>query len=145
MGTRREVAGKDMVFKFDPAGGTNYYLIVCQLDGSITSTTAVIDTASKCGPGKLPGQLDNKANLQIVDVLDTDNGEISSDILFTLQQAKTIFTWTFGPLVPAAGDLTYSGSAFLSNWNLTAPLTDAVKTTCDLEITGTVTQTRTGS
>lgn len=145
MGTRRSISGNDILLQIDPAGGTNYILLVCLNSNSLESTTSVIDAGSKCGPNKLPGTLDNKANLEIIDVLDTSNGEISSDVLFTLQQAKTIVSWKHGKVVPAAGDVTYTGTGFIAGWNNNASKDAAVTTTCTLEITGNITQTRTGS
>jgi len=145
MGTRRPLNGNDIVLALDPAGGTNYTLLVCLESNSIASTTAVIDASSKCGPYKLPGITDNKVALALVDWVDTTNTELSSYDLFQLQQAKTTVGWKYGKVSPAAGDVTYTGVGFLANWNNVSAQNQAVKTTCDLEVQGTITATRTGS
>ncbi len=145
MGTRRPINGNDIVLAIDPLGGTSYTLIVCLESNSIASTTAVIDANSKCGPYKMPGVTDNKIALSIIDWLDTTNSELSSADLFDLQQAKTTVGWKYGKVTPVAGDETYTGTGFLANWNNTAALNTAVKTTADLEVQGTITRTRTGS
>jgi len=119
--------------------------LVCLNANTLESVTSVIDAGSKCGPNKLPGVIDNKATLEIIDVLDASNGEISSEVLFLLQQAKTIISFSYGPMVPAAGDVTYTGTGFLASWNNNATKNAPVITTCDLEIQGAITQTRTGS
>ncbi len=142
---RREISGNDILLKIDPLGGTNYVLLVCLNSNSIESTTSVIDAGSKCGPNKLPGVLDNKIQLEIIDVLDVASGEISSSELFLLQQAKTVFSWYYGPMTPVAEDVSYTGTGFLASWNNVAAKNTPVVTTCTLEIQGNITQTVTGS
>lgn len=145
MGQRRALNGNDIVLAVDPLGGTSYTLLVCLNSNSIESTTSVIDASSKCGPNKLAGITDNKISLEIIDYVDTTNSELSSADLFDLQQAKTTITWKYGKVVPAAGDNTYTGSGFFANWKNTANKNSPVTTTCDLEVQGTITKTRTGS
>jgi len=138
---RREISGNDILLKVDPLGGTNYVLLVCLNSNSLESTTSVIDAGSKCGPNKLPGVLDNKIQLEIIDVLDVASGEISSSELFTLQQNKTVFSWYYGPMTPVAEDVKYTGKGFLASWNNVAAKNTPVITTCTLEIQGNITQT----
>lgn len=145
MGARRPVNGNDYVLRVDPTGGTTYKYIICLNTNSIESTTAVIDAGSKCGPYKLPGITDSKIALEIVDWLDTTNSELSSADLFDMQQAKSTIGWAYGPAVPAAGDVLYTGVGFFANWKNTANKNSPVTTTCDLEVQGNITKTRTGS
>lgn len=145
MATRREISGNDIILKIDPLGGTNYVLLVCLNSNALESTTSVIDAGSKCGPNKLPGVLDNKAQLEIIDVLSLNSGEISSVELFTLQQNKTVFSWYYGPFTATTGDVKYTGKGFLGSWNNVAAKNTPVVTTCTLEIQGAITQTVTGS
>lgn len=142
---RREISGNDIILKIDPLGGTKYVLMVCLNANSLDSTTSVIDAGSKCGPNKLPGVLDNKIELEIIDVLDVASGEISSSELFTLQQNKTVFSWYYGPFTAVAEDVKYTGTGFLSSWKNSAAKNSPVTTTCTLEVQGNITQTVQGS
>ena len=143
--TDREVSGNDILLKVDPLGGTNYVLLVCLNSNSIESTTSVIDAGSKCGPNKLPGVLDNKIQLEIIDVLNVSSGKISSSELFGLQQNKTVISWYYGPMTPTTEDVSYTGKGFFASWNNVAAKNTPVTTTCTLEIQGNITQTVTGS
>ena len=145
MGIRREISGNDSLLSIDPLAGTNYTLLVCLNSNSLESTTSVIDAGSKCGPNKLAGTIDNKIALEVIDVLDTTNSELSSEALFELQQAKQIVSWKYGKVTPAAGDVTYTGTGFIASWKNNANKNSPVTTTCDLEIQGNIVKTRTGS
>ena len=145
MGIRREISGNDILLSIDPLAGTNYTLLVCLNSNSLESTTSVIDAGSKCGPNKLAGTIDNKIALEVIDVLDTTNSELSSEALFELQQAKQIVSWKYGKVTPAAGDVTYTGTGFIASWKNNANKNSPVTTTCDLEIQGNIVKTRTGS
>lgn len=141
----REISGNDIVLKVDPLGGTNYVLIVCLNQNSLASTTAVIDAGSKCGPSKLAGVIDNKIDFEIIDVLNVSSGKISSSELFTLQQAKTVIGWYYGPLTPVAEDVSYYGNGFIGEWKNAATKNTPVTTTATIEVTGSITQVTTGS
>ena len=145
MGARREISGNDILLFIDPAGGTNWDLIVCLTSNSIERTTNEIDAASKCGPNLLPGTQTIKVNFDFHDVLDTSNGEISEDALHLLWQAKTIISWKFGKTTPLAGDVTYTGTGFLGTLNTTAAQNSPVVTTSSIAVQGSITQVRTGS
>lgn len=145
MGVRREITGNDILLFIDPAGGTNWDLIVCLTSNSIERTTNEIDAASKCGPNTLPGNQSIKVNFDFHDVLDTNNGEISEDALHILWAAKTVISFKFGKTVPGAGDVTYTGKGFLGNLNMTAAQNSPVVVTSSIAVQGSITQTRTGS
>ncbi len=145
MGLRREISGNDILLFIDPAGGTNWDLIVCLTSNSLERTTNEIDAASKCGPNLLPGNQTIKVNFDFHDVLDTANGELSEGSLHPLWAAKTIVSWKFGKANPAAGDVTYTGTGFLGTLNTTAAQNAPVVTTSSIAVQGTISQTVTGS
>ncbi len=145
MGVRREISGNDLLLFIDPAGGTTWDLIVCLTSNSIERTTNEIDAASKCGPNLLPGTQSIKINFDFHDVLDTANGELSEEQLHVLWAAKTIISFKFGKAIPAAGDVTYTGTGFLGSLNMTAAQNSPVVVTSSIAVQGAITQTRTGS
>lgn len=145
MGARREISGNDLLLFIDPAGGTNFILIVCLNSNSIERTTNEIDAGSKCGPSLLPGVRTIKVNFEFIDVLDTTNMEVSESALHPLWQASTIISWKFGKVTPVAGDVTYTGVGFISSLSLTAAKNNPVTTTGTIAVQGDINQTVTGS
>lgn len=145
MGTRRPAQGSDIVLAIDPAAGTNYILIVCLTSNSLERTTAVIDAGSKCGPSLLPGVQTISLPFTFNDMFDTANGEISEEALHPLWASSQTITWKFGKLIPAAGDVTYTGAGYISDLKTTAALNQPVQTTGTVSVQGSITQTRTGS
>lgn len=145
MGLRREISGNDILLRIDPNGGTNFDLIVCLTSNSLERTTQVIDAGSKCGPSKLPGVQSIQVPFAFNDVFDTNSGEISEAALHTLWQAKTIVTFSYGVVTPAAGDVTYTGKGFISDLKKTDAQNAASSATGTLEVQGDITQVVTGS
>lgn len=145
MGIRRPASGNDYVLALDPAAGTNYTLLVCLLSNALERTSAEIDASSKCGPATLPGTQTIKIPFELQNMLDTANGEISEYNLHSLWENRTVVTWKFGKLIPAAGDETYTGSGYITQLNTTSAKDGVVTTSVVLSVTGNATQTRTGS
>lgn len=145
MGVRRTILGKDYVIAIDPANGTNYYLVVCLTSNSLERTSNEIDAGSKCGPATIPGSQTIKIPFEFQDVLDANNGEISEEVLHPLWQNKTPISWKFGRLIPDEGDVTYTGTGYITQLNTTSGNDALVTTTASLSVNGDITQTRTGS
>lgn len=145
MGLRRQISGIDVLLQIDPAGGTNFDLVVCLTSNGIERTTQVIDAASKCGPEKLPGVRSIQIPFAFNDVLDANNGEISESDLHDLWQNQTIITFKYGKITPGAGDVTYTGTGFISDLKSTAAQNAASASTCTIEVQGDLVQVKTGS
>lgn len=145
MGLRRQISGIDVLLQIDPLGGTNFDLVVCLTSNGLERTTSVIDAASKCGPEKLPGVSSIQVPFAFNDVLDANSGEISEEALHDLWQNKTIITFKYGKLTPAAGDVTYTGTGFISELKSSAAQNAAASTTATIEVQGDVTKVKTGS
>lgn len=145
MGIRRPANGNDYVLALDPAAGTNYTLIVCLLSNSLERTSSEIDASSKCGPATLAGTQTIKVPFEFQDILDTANGEISEEALHPLWEDRTLITWKFGKMTPGEGDVTYTGSGYITQLNTTSGKDAVVTTSGVLSVSGSITQTRTGS
>lgn len=142
---RRQISGIDILLQIDPLGGNNYDLVVCLTSNSLERTTTVIDAASKCGPEKLPGVQSIQIPFVFNDVLDVNSGEISESDLHTLWQNKTVFSWKYGKVTPVAGDVSYTGTGFLSDLKTTDAQNAASSTSGTIEVQGDIIQVKTGS
>lgn len=114
----RLVNGKDVLFFFDRAGGTNYSdLIVCLTDNSKNIATSVIDSASKCGAASTAGPTTITFDFSGQIVVDPDSGRISEGDLHDLIVAGTVVGYKLAAATPADGDDIYTGTGFLSTLN----------------------------
>jgi hypothetical protein len=145
MGLRRQISGIDVLLQIDPLGGVSYDLVVCLTSNSLERTTTVIDAASKCGPEKLPGVRSIQIPFAFNDVLDANSGEISESDLHELWQSQKIISFKYGKLTPEAGDVTYTGTGFISDLKSVAAQNSASASTCTIEVQGDLVQVKTGS
>jgi len=107
-----KISGNDMLLMISDDGGTTYDTIVCLTSNGITRATNEIDAKTKCGPDKLPGTQDVTLSFEGQSMLDT--GDISIADLFDFWQNKTTINWKMGPVSPVTGDVTWSGTGFIS-------------------------------
>lgn len=136
----RKVNGKDILLMIDPAGGEAYKTIVCLTCNSKKLTTAILDAASKCGPDSQAG-----AQTVLVDftgqvVVDPDADRVSEGDLFPLWKNSTKIGWKIGPAVPTGGDVSYTGTGFISDLSDTYDMNGATFTGT-IAVSGTPTQT----
>ena len=121
----RLVNGKDILFFIDPAGGTDYQLIVCLTSNSLNRATSVIDSASKCGPASTAGPTTVSIDLAGQVVVEPDTDHLAEADLNDLLFDDTVVGWKMGPAVPVTGDVSYSGTGFLSSLNATYDMNGA--------------------
>ncbi len=145
MGARRQVSGNDLLLFIDPAGGTDWKLVVCLTGNSLETATNIIDASSKCGPYSLPGNQTVKIDFAYHDVLDTTNSELSDGALRVLQLAKTTISFKFGYASTTEGAYVYTGTGFIASVKTDAQQNDVVKGTGSIGVYGTITTTYTGS
>ncbi len=108
----------------DPAGGTDYSMIVCLISQTLNRTTETLDSGSKCGVSSGAGKKSADVSFEGVLALDPDSGNISGSGLHDLWDASTVFGWKIGRLVPIAGDVTYSATGYLTSLSDTYPIGD---------------------
>jgi hypothetical protein len=106
-----KLSGDDVILMISN-DGVSYDTMVCLTSNGITRATNEIDAKTKCGPDKLPGTQEITVNFegQIV----YDSGDVSLEDLFTYWENKTTIYWKMGPASPQTGDITFSGSGFIS-------------------------------
>lgn len=112
---QRKVNGKDILLFIDPAGGVDYKTIVCLTSNSKKLATATLDAASKCGPDSQPGAQTISVDFTGQIVVMPDTGKVSEADLYNLWSNSTTIGWKMGPAAPVEGDVTYSGSGFISD------------------------------
>ena len=123
--------------------GTGYLPVACLTSNSLSSSTSVIETQTKCDPGvtiKTNGIFDYSISADGL-YIDTGTGgdttKISHDELLTLQLAGTPVTWQI-----ATGLTTndfYYGTAIISDLNLDAPTAGENSTfSCTLNGSGAI-------
>jgi hypothetical protein len=114
-----KVAGGTMLLFIDPAGGTDYDMVVCLTSVSKSDSITVVDASSACGPDKSPGTLELSYAFEGQHLQDPTTGKISGTSLRQLLRAKTTIGWKIAPESPVAGDEIEEGTGFLSELSST--------------------------
>jgi hypothetical protein len=138
---QRKIAGDDILLFIDPLGGTDYDTIVCLTEQQFNRATTEIDAKSKCGPDKLPGAQNIELTFQGQIVYGPDSGNISESGLHTLWQNSTTIGWKLGKASPVTGDVTYSGTGFISRLNSAFAMDSPSTFDGSIGVYGSVTQT----
>lgn len=119
-----KVNGRDILVAIDLTGGTTYKTVVCLTSNTITNSVTELDGSSKCGneftPGvKFDSSIDGEGFL-----LDPDSGtptNVGYPELYTAFVNRTIVGIKFGKATPTTGEAVYSGTAFITNLEQSAP------------------------
>lgn len=112
-----------MLLFIDTSGGVaDYDLVVCLTSLTMNGSTNVIDANSFCGTDKLAGVVDGgeiSFEGQIMLAIGTEASTVYYKRLYDAWAAKSVLSWKIAPVTPVAGDLTFTGSGFLSSNDLT--------------------------
>ena len=141
-----KVSGRDYILLADIDGDSTYKPVACLTSNSITSTLGTIDATSKCGDSYTPSPSFNQT-IECEGFAIDETGTPAKDSyqqLYTAHAAKTQFAIKMGKASPSAGDITYSGTVFISNFGVNAADKDDVKFTATFVVTAPpLTQTET--
>lgn len=135
-----KVSGNDVLL-FIGTDGITYNTVVCLTSNSVTRTTNIIDAKSKCGPDKLPGTQDNGVSFEGQLMADPSGGRTSVDELDDYWRNITTIYWKVGKAVPIVGDITYSGTGFISKLDETAAQDTPVTFSGEIGVYGTIAKT----
>ena len=105
-----KISGNDVLL-FIGTDGINYDTVVCLTSNGITRATNTIDAKTKCGPDSLPGTQDISLTFEGQVMLDVAG---SLEDLYSYWSNKDTVYWKMGPASPVSGDITWSGTGFLS-------------------------------
>ena len=141
-----KVSGRDYILLADIDGDSTFKPVACLTSNSITSTLGTIDATSKCGDSYTPSPSFNQT-IECEGFAIDETGTPAKDSyqqLYAAHAAKTTFAIKMGKATPTAGDITYSGLVFISNFGVNAADKDDVKFTATFVVTAPpLTQTET--
>lgn len=132
-----KVSGRDYILLADIDGDGTFKPVACLTSNSITSTLGTIDATSKCGDEYTPSPSFNQT-IDCEGFAIDETGTPAKDSyqqLYAAHAAKTSFNIKMGKAVPTAGDITYSGKVFISDFGVTADDKDDVKFTATFVVT----------
>jgi hypothetical protein len=126
-----KVSGRDYILLADIDNDGTFKPVACLTSNSITSTLGTIDATSKCGDEYTPSPSFNQS-IECEGFAIDETGTPAKDSyqqLYVAHAAKASFNMKMGKAVPTAGDITYSGKVFISNFGVNAADKDDVKFT----------------
>ena len=132
-----KVSGRDYILLADINNDGTFKPVACLTTNSLTSTNDTIDSTSKCGNSYTPSPVFSQS-FDCEGFAIDETGTPSKDSyqqLYTAHAAKTLFAIKMGKATPTAGDITYSGTVFISNFGVNAADKDDVKFTATFVVT----------
>lgn len=124
-----KVSARDYILLADIDGDSTYKAVACLTSNSLTSTVNTIDATSKCGDQFQPGPSFTQS-FQCEGFAIDETGTPAKDSyqqLYAAHAARTVFAMKMGKATPTSGDITYSGSVWISNFDVNADDKDDVK------------------
>jgi predicted secreted protein len=131
-----KVSGRDYILLADIDGDGTFKPVACLTTNAFKSTNDTIDATSKCGNSYVPSPI-FKQSFDAEGFAIDETGVASKDsykALYTAHSAKTQFAMKMGKVTPATGDVTYTGSVFISDFNVKADDKDDVKFTATFTV-----------
>jgi hypothetical protein len=124
-----KVSARDYILLADIDGNATFKAVACLTSNSLTSTVNTIDATSKCGDEFQPGPSFTQS-FQCEGFAIDETGSPAKDSyqqLYAAHAARTVFAMKMGKATPTSGDITYSGSVWISNFDVNADDKDDVK------------------
>lgn len=132
-----KVSARDYILLADIDGNGTFKPVACLTTNSFTSTNDTIDATSKCGNEYSPApSFSQSFDCEGFAIDETGSpAKDSYQQLYAAHAAKTSFNMKMGKASPTAGDITYSGQVFISDFGVTADDKDDVKFTATFVVT----------
>ena len=129
------VHGKSTDFELDDTGGTSRSLsnVLTSVDFPETIDTAESTAFGSTSKSYLVGLRDST-----ISVSGLWDATVDGYIIGTEPASRTFI---FGPAGSTGGNVKYTGEAILTNYSVSAPVSDTVTFSLDLQVTGNVTRT----
>jgi hypothetical protein len=124
-----KVSARDYILLADIDGNATFKPVACLTSNSLTSTVNTIDATSKCGDEFQPGPSFTQS-FECEGFAIDETGSPAKDSyqqLYAAHASRSIFAMKMGKATPAAGDITYSGQVWISNFDVNADDKDDVK------------------
>ena len=132
-----KVSGRDYILLADIDKNGTFKPVACLTTNSFTSTNDTIDATSKCGNEYSPAPSFSQS-FECEGFAIDETGTPAKDSyqqLYAAHAGRTEFPMKMGRAVPVAGDITYSGTVFISDFGVTADDKDDVKFTATFVVT----------
>lgn len=135
------VHGKGGVFKVDNSAGTLQTLTAYLDQWSISNSVDMAETTTMGSEVKtfLSGASD--ATISVSGLYDSTASTGPDAVLNGLVGLEATSTFELGPEGSSAGKVKYTGECFLTGYEITDAVGDAVKFTADFQVTGAITKT----
>lgn len=137
---QHKISGNDVLL-FIGDDGISYDTVICLTSNGVTRAVNSIDAATKCGPDTLPGNISNGVSFEGQVMLDPDANYAGIDALDEFWRNKTTVYWKIGPATPVTGDVTYSGTGFISQLDETAAMDAPTTFSGTISVYGTMAKT----
>lgn len=111
----RAISGRDILLMVDLTGGTTYKTVICLTNNSLGITVEQIESITKCGSKKLPGNASYSVTFDGELMVEPGVGKTSAAELFVAAKNKTTVGFKVAPATPVAGDPVYTGTAFIAS------------------------------
>ena len=129
------IHGKSTDFELDDTGGTSRSLsnVLTSVDFPETIDTAESTAFGSTSKSYLVGLRDST-----ISISGLWDATVDGYIIGTEPASRTFI---FGPAGSTGGNVKYTGEAILTNYSVSAPVSDVVSFSLDLQVTGNVTRT----
>lgn len=136
-----KVQGGEYLLLIDTAGGTSYDTVVCATSVSSATSIGVVDASSACGADKSPGTVEISYSFEGQTLISPTGSKVSIDGLLQACRNKTTVGFKFGRVTPISGDVTQTGTGYISEFNENYPYDNVGTFTLTLQPYGTPTIT----
>ena len=114
MAERKITPATELLF-ISPDNDDNYSVMICLLSYTFKRSSATVSASTFCGPSSSPGDQTVGIDFNGEIMLDPDADRLSEPALDRLWANRTTIGWKISQAVPAADDLGYKGSGFISD------------------------------
>ena len=131
-----KIKARDWILSISEDGGTTYKPLACLTSMELASTNSPIDVNSQCGNEMLPGDIfDQSISAEGFSIIQTGTpGKVSALKLYDLHTDKTSVKAKIARASEVAGDPSYTGDVFVSEYNETGTDGEAVTFTVTLTV-----------
>ncbi len=123
-----------LLYASDDAGVTQK-IVACLTSKELTGSNGAIDASSDCGNEYLPGDLvEQSFAIEGFTTLGATATKVSTSDLYTYWTGKTTFHAEIKRATEVAGDLSYAGDVFVSDFSTTASDNEVVTFSATLTV-----------
>jgi predicted secreted protein len=117
------INGSDILVLIDRTGAGTFVPMACLKSNTLSSSLTELDASSKCGNQWVPGSKFEDTITGEGNAIDQDGANTVNSYtqLYALFAEKVQFAVKFGKANPTSGDVVYSGTCFITKFELVAP------------------------